>query len=200
MNNTNPRKRGPRTSGDARQSIVTAARSLFMEYGVERVSARRIASAADVDPSLVRYYFHSTEALLEEALKVPDDLGEPFANIGNVPVEDRGAAFLNACLDVWEHPMGITIMRWLTFASEQDNVAYQRLIGVMTEGIQLALPDDTSADEVPMRAALINSVTVGLGITRYVWKLEPLASLSREQLIATHGPTVQRYLADPLPL
>ncbi|WP_150306820.1 TetR/AcrR family transcriptional regulator [Planctomonas psychrotolerans] len=199
MTNPTPRKRGPRTTGDARESIVIAARALFMEYGVERVSARRIASTADVDPSLVRYYFNSTEALLEEALKIPEDLSAAFNGIGDVPIEERGAAFLSACLDLWEHPMGITIMHWLTFASERDSVAYRHLIGMMTEGIRLALPDSVSADELAMRTGLINSVTVGLGIARYVWKFEPLASLSREQILASHGPAVQRYLAEPLP-
>lgn len=194
-----PRKRGPRTDGDARAAIVGAARTLFMQLGVEQVSARRIATVADVDPSLVRYYFGSMEPLLDEALKVPDEVGKPFATIGDVPLEDRGVAFLNACLDLWEHPMGVTIMRWLTFASERDNVAYRRLIETMTEGITLALPPDTPAAEASMRAGLINTVSLGLGITRYVWKLEPLASMPRDQLLLTHGPAVQGYISEPLP-
>lgn len=199
MEKREPRKRGPRTSGDARQAIVSAARTLFMEHGVAQVSARRIAIIADVDPSLVRYYFSSMESLLDEALKVPDEFGEPFATLGECPLAERGEAFLTACLDLWEHPMGVTIVRWLTFASERDNVAYRRLIGVMTEGVTLALPEDIPPQEIPMRTALINTVSVGLGITRYVWKLEPLASVPREQLLASHGPIVQGYISDPLP-
>ena len=36
-------------------------------------------------------------------------------------------------------------------------------------------------------------------MARYVVKVEPLASLPPEQVIALIGPTLQRYLAEPLP-
>ncbi len=95
---TGPRRRGPRTSGDARASIIEAARMLFIESGADRVSARRIAAAAGVDPSLVRYYFGSLEALLEEALRPSEDLIAPYLRLRELPVEERGAALVAAAL------------------------------------------------------------------------------------------------------
>ena len=44
------------------------------------------------------------------------------------------------------------------------------------------------------RASLVASQIIGLVMARYVLKLEPLASASRESLVAAIGPTVQRYL------
>ncbi len=44
------------------------------------------------------------------------------------------------------------------------------------------------------RVALVASQVVGLGFTRYVLGLEPLAAATTEDLIAAIGPTVQRYL------
>jgi AcrR family transcriptional regulator len=199
MEKPEARKRGPRTDGDAREAIVNAARSLFMDLGVDRVSARRIASEANVDPSLVRYYFGSTEALLEEALRIPDELRVPFRNLPSLPVTDRGRAYLEACLDVWEHPMGVTIMRWVAFAAERDNEAYRRLVQLTTEGVRLALPEDTPLDEAGVRSGLVSTVAAGLGVTRYIWKLEPIASMPRDQLVSSHAPVVQSFLADPLP-
>jgi len=199
MEKSETRKRGPRTDGDAREAIVHAARSLFMDLGVDRVSARRIASEADVDPSLVRYYFGSTEALLEEALRIPEELRLPFRDLPGLPVPARGRAFLEACLDVWEHPMGVTIMRWVAFAAERDSEAYRRLLQLTTEGVRMALPDSTALDEVSVRSGLISTLSAGLGITRYIWRLEPVASMPREQLVASHAPLVQAFLADPLP-
>ncbi len=39
---------------------------------------------------------------------------------------------------------------------------------------------------------------LGLAMTRYVWKLEPIASLPAEEVVACIALTVQRYLAGPL--
>ncbi|MDT7694337.1 MAG: hypothetical protein QOI75_3704, partial [Pseudonocardiales bacterium] len=42
------------------------------------------------------------------------------------------------------------------------------------------------------------SQVVGLGMARYVIKLEPLASADVATLAATIGPNLQRYLTEPL--
>jgi Tetracyclin repressor-like, C-terminal domain len=44
------------------------------------------------------------------------------------------------------------------------------------------------------RAALVGSQVVGLGFTRYLLRLEPIASARAEDLVAAIGPAVQRYL------
>ena len=54
-------------------------------------------------------------------------------------------------------------------------------------------------DEPERRIALVASQLMGLVLARYVLQLEPLASAPAEQLVATYGPTLQRYLSDPLP-
>jgi hypothetical protein len=39
---------------------------------------------------------------------------------------------------------------------------------------------------------------VGLAMARYIVKIEPIASLPREAVVAAIGPTIQRYLAGPV--
>jgi Tetracyclin repressor-like, C-terminal domain len=39
---------------------------------------------------------------------------------------------------------------------------------------------------------------IGLGLARFVLKIEPLASADIDTVVATVGPTVQRYLTGPL--
>ena len=46
---------------------------------------------------------------------------------------------------------------------------------------------------------LVASQVIGLILMRYVLVVEPLASMSREQLIAIYAPTIQRYLTGDLP-
>jgi hypothetical protein len=35
---------------------------------------------------------------------------------------------------------------------------------------------------------------MGLALMRYVWKIEPIATMSDDDLVAAIGPTVQRYM------
>lgn len=45
-----------------------------------------------------------------------------------------------------------------------------------------------------VRSGLIASQTIGLALMRYVWKIEPLASMTNEKMLAAITPNVQRYV------
>jgi AcrR family transcriptional regulator len=193
------RRRGPRTSGDARSAIVDAATTLFIEHGPEHVSARRIAAVAGVDPSLIRYYFGTVEALLAEAMRPDGRLMHPFLDLAKLPAEQRGEALLRAAMSVWEDPKGCAFMIWLTGACNRESRAYQRFVDATPKLWHSALPEGTPQREIDIRSAYVNSVLTGLGITRYVWRMEPLASMPLDRLIDSQAPLVQSYLTGPLP-
>jgi hypothetical protein len=54
------------------------------------------------------------------------------------------------------------------------------------------------ADRPELRAALAATQMTGLAVTRYVIRLEPVASAPAEALVSAVGPTVERYLLGPL--
>ena len=54
-------------------------------------------------------------------------------------------------------------------------------------------------DRPELRMPLVASQMIGVILLRYVLRVEPLASMPADQLVATYAPTLQRYLADPLP-
>ena len=53
--------------------------------------------------------------------------------------------------------------------------------------------------EAPVRLNLVASQVAGVIMTRYIIRIEPMASLAPETIVALVGPTVQRYLDAPLP-
>jgi hypothetical protein len=59
--------------------------------------------------------------------------------------------------------------------------------------------DALGIDRPDHRMPLVASQVMGLILMRYVLRVEPLASMPREQLVATYAPTIQRYLTGPLP-
>lgn len=52
-------------SETTREKILTTATELFLKKGVDRVGVREIAAKADINLSLMNYYFKSKEKLLE---------------------------------------------------------------------------------------------------------------------------------------
>ena len=46
---------------------------------------------------------------------------------------------------------------------------------------------------------LVASQMLGLILLRYMVKVEPIASMGVDQVVATYAPVLQRYLFDPLP-
>ena len=54
-------------------------------------------------------------------------------------------------------------------------------------------------DDPDRRLPLVASQLVGIVVLRHVIGLEPLASMSADDLVAVYAPTLQRYLTGPLP-
>jgi hypothetical protein len=123
-----------------------------------------------------------------------DQLGDDFqAHLGEVvvaamlrawDVTEIRAAFLGLLRTAATTGQGLAMLR--EFVTSTILVSLGRAAG---------LGDDA---EGRYRAALVASQVVGLGFTRYLLGLEPVASASIEDLVAAIGPTMQRYLTGDL--
>jgi hypothetical protein len=45
-----------------------------------------------------------------------------------------------------------------------------------------------------VRSGLVSSQLMGLAMMRYIWKIEPLASMSDDELVAAIAPNLQHYI------
>jgi hypothetical protein len=95
--------------------------------------------------------------------------------------------------------VGSAIMRWVTVSSDHDSGAYRRFAEAAPQHWTTALPEGTPAEEAAIRNSLVGAALGGIAITRYIWRSEPIASMSRETVVALHGPVVQGFLTGPLP-
>jgi AcrR family transcriptional regulator len=55
-------------SDDVREKLLAAARELFLKYGYRAVSSRQIASAANANVAMIRYYFGGKPGLYKEVV------------------------------------------------------------------------------------------------------------------------------------
>ena len=70
------------------------------------------------------------------------------------------------------------------------DVVQSMLVGPVFDPVLRAI----GADRVKLRASLCASQLVGIGIMRYAVRVEPLASMSVDELVDAVAPTLQRYL------
>jgi len=183
---------GPR-SEHTRQTILDAARSAFATRGYEQTTIRAVAADAGIDASMVMRYYGSKAGLFAAAATI--DLDPP--ELASVPARRRGEALVRHFVGRWERDPSEDMLGFLLrTAVTTDSVADQMqatfdrmIVGTLTA---LEYPD------AQRRAALIGSQLLGLGLCRYILRLEPLASLSVDQVVAGIGPTIQRYLTAPL--
>ena len=69
----------------------------------------------------------------------------------------------------------------------------QKQPGRSGDSVEAAGADTGVEDERLLRSSLIAAQLMGLAFMRFVWKIEPLASMD-DDIVAAIAPTIQRYL------
>lgn len=190
--------RRPGDSG-TRDSILTAAKQAFGTQGYGGTSMRGIARAAGVDPALVLHFFGSKDGLFEAALELPLDPAAVVAALLAGDVEGLGERVVRTFLGVWDATPGQGPMLAMLRSAVSHDDSAAKLRELLLRVILRPVAVGAGAGEPDLRAALLASQVVGLAVTRYVLRLEPVASASADQLAPLLGPTLQRYLTGPLP-
>jgi AcrR family transcriptional regulator len=184
---------------DTREAIRAAARQIFGERGFDQASIRSIATAAAVDPALVHHYFGTKDKLFLAAMDAPVDPGELLPQAFAGGPEQVGERLVRLVLGVWDSPAGVAALALLRSALSNDWTARLMREFVTTQILRRVMSQlELDPAEVPLRMSLTLSQMVGLLVTRYVLRLEPLASMAPETVAAAVGPTVQRYLTGDL--
>ena len=181
-------------SADTRAEIVEAARSAFAEEGYARVSMRSIARRAKVDPALVHHYFADKGALFAETMALPADPKRIAAQVSAGTF--TGERLIERFLAQWEQEgvPGSSTFAGLAQAMAASPAVADNVREFVTERVGLhGLPGD-SEETLFRRRSLISSQLLGLAWTRYVMRLEPMASADRAEVARWAGPTIDRYI------
>ncbi len=74
----------------------------------------------------------------------------------------------------------------------------EMLQNFLLDQVQQMLSAYVPKNELRGRAGLVVTQNLGLAVARYLLRIEPVASASSESLAATIGPTLDKYLNDPI--
>jgi AcrR family transcriptional regulator len=175
--------------------VLAAARAAFAERGFDGATIRGIATAAGVDPALVHHYFGSKDKLFLAAIEAPADPGDLLPEVLAGGPDDLGRNLLRMFLRLWDgpaRPAGLALIRSAVGNEGMAKLVREFLVAQVLRRVVATL--DGPPAERDARASLVGTHLVGLVMTRYVLRLEPIASASAESLVDAIAPTLQHYL------
>ncbi|WP_255355424.1 TetR family transcriptional regulator [Amycolatopsis sp. MJM2582] len=159
---------------------MRVARELFHEHGYGGTTVRMIATTAEVDPAMVFYFFGTKQGLFSAAIEIS---GERLVRtlVENLDKSDR------------------TPLMMLTRSAPTDSRAEALLREFIDREITGRLAALLDTPDAALRAGMVNVQILGLAVARYIMRIEPIASSSVDELVATFGPLVQHCLTGPAP-
>ena len=185
--------RRPGESG-TRDAILDAARESFAERGFTGTSVRAIAARAGVDPALVHHYFGTKDGLFAAAMQPPVDPAAVAPVLLEPGLDGLGERLVRFFLSVWEQPVPRARVQAILRSALTEEAAAALLRDFVTREVLGRVAAAVDAPDAPLRASLVGSQLVGLGMLRYIVRVEPLASADGETVVAAVAPTLQRYL------
>ncbi len=188
------RGRRPGTS-TTRDAILAAARERFSAQGYDRVRMRDVASDAGVDVALVTYHFGSKDGLFGAALEMPEPMASLMADVlEHGELDDFGERFLRRVLEVWDDERTGGALVALVRSAMSHPPAAERLREFVQSELLQRIAGRLDVPDADRRAALFGSQLIGLMLYRHILHVEPVASMSRDELVERAAPALQRHL------
>ncbi len=190
---------GPRDErGVLAARILTAAREAFADTGLAGTTIRSVARQADVDPALVYHYFGSKEGLLDAATAPPQRWLESVAKTWTTPTPELGSALLRLMLGAWADDEIGPVLRAVLQTAAHDPATREKLRKVVEGSLMGVSHLGSDERDRLVRSGLVSSQLMGLAMMRYVWRIEPVASMSDDELVVAVAPNLRHYIEDDL--
>jgi AcrR family transcriptional regulator len=192
-------KPGPRDSkGVLAGRILEVARESFAANGMAGTTVRGVARAAGVDPALVYHYFESKDALLDACTTPPPEFLESVAATWTAPEAELGDRIIRNVVATWNDERQASTLRAILLIAAHDERTQDKLRLVVQHSLMGPATIGLDEEERLTRAGLIATQIMGLAWMRYVWRIEPVASMTDEQVVAAVAPAIQRYVDGPI--
>jgi AcrR family transcriptional regulator len=193
-------RRGRWRSGErSRRRILAAARAGFARSGFDRTTVRAIAAEARVDPAEIHYFFKTKEQLFLAAMKPEEAASRRIAELLDEDVEQIGPRLLAHVLQTWDATDDFDPRAALLGSAPTHDGSALMLRDLIHDQIGARLATTLGVGDIQLRLGLFSTQLIGLLVSRFVLRLEPIASCDPETLIRWLGPVLQDYLTGPAP-
>jgi AcrR family transcriptional regulator len=179
---------------DTRQELLDTARRMFADAGYDKTSVRDIATAASVDPALVRHYFGTKAELFRATMGWPFVPAQIAAEVTGEGRDKIGARLTRVFFEAWERPDSraplLAILRGAATHEESATLVRQFIQGQLYRQMAAEL----SGPDAELRIDLAMSQLLGIAYLRYALRVDPVASTPMEELVARVTPVIQAHL------
>lgn len=193
-------------SSDVGRAAAAAARAVLARSGYADTTLKAVAGAAGIAPDVLASLYRNREELLQAALALPFDPTSAVPRLVGPGLDGMGERLVRAAMAMMQSDQMRSDLGYVgRVASGSGGVV--DAVGLVRGAFDFV--QDTVVDRaleslgVPdarMRGALITSYLAGVMITRYVVKMEPLASAGEDEVVALVAPLLQRTLDPRQPL
>jgi AcrR family transcriptional regulator len=209
---SDPRSLSPQ---DAAGAVLSAARLAFASRGYAQTTMKSVAAAAGVAPGVVKSLYDNKERLFAAAMRLPFDPGQAVPELIAPGLDGMGDRLVRMTLSLMgdenvrrdltrliqsDQAAAMSAGAARAAMSPDDSAAALAQLRFLTEYVQITVVDRVVAaigvPDARLRVTLISSYLVGVSTTRYLLRIEPLASASDDQVVALVGPAIQALL-DP---
>jgi len=189
------KRTGRRTgSPDTRSEILESAKRVFGKVGYDRATVRGIATEAGVDPSLIYHYFGTKDQLFAASIDIPIPAAEALRSVFASEQEELGRRLAETFFFVWEQETArASLLGILRSAMGGEHQAAEAFRQFLTTSVLEQISPLIGGENPRLRALLMASQLVGVAMTRYVMRLEPIASAPIEDIIELVAPRIQSY-------
>jgi AcrR family transcriptional regulator len=173
------------------------ARRRFQCDGYSAVTLRSIAGEAGVDVALIGYFFGSKRGLFGATLGLAAN--PPDVLVAALPGElaRLPERLLSALLGTWDDPTRGNQVR-ITVTAALADADLSRLVAEILEREMIGrIADRIGGPAATVRASAASAHLAGLVFTRYVLRVEPLASLPPDQVVRRFAPALRAVLFPP---
>lgn len=155
---------------------------------------RAIAAEAGVDPSVVVHFFGSKDGLFRAAVGWPFDPEVVAAHLAEPRREGLAATLARAFLTLYEdQTTGPALLATLRSAMSHPTSA-ALLREFVAKQLFTHVSGRLQGADAALRLNLAASHLVGVAILRYAFRIEPIASVTVDELVGWLEPTLARYL------
>jgi AcrR family transcriptional regulator len=190
MNKSTSRGRRP-GSPETRERIREAARQLFLADGYQAVSLRSIAAAAEVDVALVSYYFGSKQGLFAATMALPLSPADIFQQVIAGDLDTLPERALRSLLGVWDAEETGGPLRALAMTAVADPEVTRLLRELVSRELVDLLAERLGDPEGRERAGAFVAQMSGLIFSRYLLRLEPIATMTADEVVRRLAPSLE---------
>ena len=185
---------------DVREAVLGSARAAFHARGYVRTTVKGVAAAAGVAPSVVGKYWGSKDQLFAAAMKLPFDPATAVPQLVAPGLDGMGERLVRVTLDTLGDEENREDLIALFRAGASGAKAAAGVKEFFEQSVLDRLARSIGVPDARLRVGLISSYLIGIAVSRYVTKLEPLASMSEDDLVRVVAPTIQAMLDPSTPL